>query len=205
MNKDLMAYALDFVSFLLQTIEYEELLNINEIILFGSVSRGVATKKSDVDIFINVFKKNKGFEKKVSVATKKFYESDLFKRYWQLRYVENEIKCIVGKLKEWTELEPSIIANGIVLWGKYRGMLKGRTDIIVYWDKIKGESRRVLLSKKIYGYKYKNKKYTGLIEETEARKLGANCIIVPSEHFQRFSKVFKDFEITIKMIYVTRL
>ena len=49
--KELIAYESSFISFILGKIEVEE------IILFGSVARGEADKNSDVDLFFNVLNK----------------------------------------------------------------------------------------------------------------------------------------------------
>jgi len=46
LNKELIAYAASFISFILPKID------VDEIILFGSVSREEATKESDVDLFL---------------------------------------------------------------------------------------------------------------------------------------------------------
>src|SRR3990167_7304033 len=54
MNSKLISYAMDFSSFLIQKIKEKE--KIRNIILFGSVSRDEANKKSDIDIFIDLIK-----------------------------------------------------------------------------------------------------------------------------------------------------
>jgi len=205
MDKEIIAYAGHFVSFLLQNIEKKALENIKEIILFGSAARGDASKASDVDIFINVFREDKTTEKPVQAIVKKFYASAQFKGYWKLLGVENEIKCIVGKLEKWKELEPSIISNGLLLYGKYTGLAKGKAFVLVYWGKVRPESKRVLLSKKLYGYAYKNKKYQGFLESAEAVKLGSNCLLVPLENSKAVMQVFKDLKVQARTIHVSRI
>jgi len=205
MNRELLAYAGHFVSFLLQNIEQKTLENIKEIILFGSVARGEAGKASDVDIFINVFRGDKATEKPIQAIVKKFYASAQFKGYWKLIGVENEIKCIVGRLEKWKELEPSIISNGVLLYGKYTGLAKGKAFVLVYWGKAKPESKRVLLSKKLYGYAYKGREYSGLLESAEATKLGSNCLLVPLENSKGVMQVFKDLKVQARTIHVSRI
>ncbi len=52
MNQDtLIAYALDFSSFLIDTAKVTD--KIKRIMLFGSVARGDFTKESDIDLFID--------------------------------------------------------------------------------------------------------------------------------------------------------
>ena len=56
MNRELVAYALDFTSFLLDRLPERTIQSIKSIILFGSVARGTADKDSDIDLFIDVLK-----------------------------------------------------------------------------------------------------------------------------------------------------
>ena len=202
MTEELIAYATDFVSFLLQNLKgYKS--NIRNIILFGSVARGDAGKNSDVDIFINLFKTSDTTESRIAKIKKEFFESKKFKEYWKLLYIENEINCKVGNLDEWGDLKPSVVANGIILYGKYEEGVKGKNAVLFYWDKVKPEATRVQLSKKIFGYTYNGKKYTGLLEETDGIKLGTNCILVPLDSVERASEVFKKLGITPKTLYVS--
>ena len=48
---ELISYAMDFVSFFMQNSK--NLDRINTIILFGSVARGEANKKSDIDLLVD--------------------------------------------------------------------------------------------------------------------------------------------------------
>ena len=118
--------------------------------------------------------------------------------------IDNPVKCITGRLEKWKDLKPSIIANGIVLYSKYSGLLKGKNYVIIYWDKVKPETKRVFLSKKLFGYTYKGKTYEGISKVTDIQKLGTNCILVPLESVQKVSKIFKDLKITMKSIHVSR-
>ena len=69
MNPDLIAYAMDFSSFLIQKTSGEKIKNI---ILFGSVARGEAGKESDVDLFIDVTKTNPALEKSIRNSSDTF-------------------------------------------------------------------------------------------------------------------------------------
>ena len=205
MNREIIAYAEHFVSFLIQNIEEKTLDNINEVILFGSAARGDADKGSDVDIFVNILREDRVTERAVSSLVKKFYSSQAFRGYWKLIGIENEIRCITGRLGKWKELEPSIVSDGLMLYGKYTGLTKGKAFVLVYWNKVKPESKRVLLSKKLYGYTYKNKKYHGLQESAEAVKLGSNCLLVPLETSKAILRIFKDLQVQTRTIHVSRL
>lgn len=199
--KKLVAYAQDFVSFLALNLTDKELQNVNNIILFGSAARDEASNDSDIDIFIDIA--GKPFEKRVSRIIDDFYKSILFKKYWKLLGVENEIKCIVGRLEKWRDLKTSIIADGIILYGKYKAVTEGKLAVVFYWNKVSSESKRVLLSKKIYGYAYKGKKYKGLLEIYSGKKLSTNCILVKLEHAKTFLKTFRELKIPVKMLHIS--
>lgn len=207
MNKKLVAFAEDFVSFLLQEMENKQLSNVKEIILFGSVARGEATKKSDVDIFIDIIKEEKTLGRSIPFIIENFYRSSMFKKYWRLMGVDNEIKCVVGKLDTWEDLKPSIISDGIILFGKYSGTVKkgGKSFVIITWDKVKPESKRVFLSKKLYGYSMNDKQYRGILEGTGTTKLGSSCLFVPIENSKQVLETIKNLDVRFKTIHVSRL
>ncbi len=204
MNKELVAYAYGFVSYLMQNMDRQMLLNIKDIILFGSAARGEAGKDSDVDIFVNVVRDDKKTADAVSRSIGGFYKTEAF-RMWKLMGIENEIKCVTGRLEEWKDLKTSIMANGITLYGKYKALTKGSRSVVIYWGKVKPESKRVLLSKKLYGYNYKGKGYKGLLEVTKSVKLGGNCIVAPMDNCQMVFDMFRQLEIKPKVIYISRL
>ena len=94
----MLSYASYFVSFILNKIKHAE--NIERIIFFGSAARGEADKESDIDIFIEIKKKNKKIEKEIMKITENFYESReaaLFKT----KGIENNFDIKIGTLKEW--------------------------------------------------------------------------------------------------------
>ncbi len=193
------SYASYFVSYLLFNLKNSD--NISKIILFGSVAKGEADKKSDVDIFIEVKKKTKKFEREIEKIIDNFYKSRealIFKS----RKIDNKINIIVGKLDEWKDLKKSIESTGIVLYGAYvsSGKLKGRKYAIFFWDKI-GKNRGAFLNK-IYGFSSKKKKYKGLIEILKGRKLGKSSIMIPVEHINEIMKLLKHYKVNSKIIEV---
>ncbi len=181
MNYKLIAYAQDFTAFLIQNLDKESNKIIN-IVLFGSVVRGQASKESDIDIFIDVT--DKKIERKIMDIREKFYQSYKSKSYWNLLGVKNEIHCLVGKLKEWKSLQRSIISDGITLFGKYHAEVK--TEQWYLFMITQGKSRKMNLSfwRTMYGYKQmiEKKKYVkeGLLKEYEGIKLARGVVIVPA-------------------------
>lgn len=174
----MMGYASYFVAYLLKHVHNRE--NIARIVLFGSAARSEATKESDIDLFIEVKKKNAKFEREVNEIKNRFYgsrEAALFK----VEGVGNIFSIKIGKLKEWKDLYRSIASSGIVLFGPYeaREMPSGSKHFaIIYWDSI-GINRGALLNK-LYGFSVGKKEYEGFIKKVGGRKIGKSCILVPA-------------------------
>ena len=198
MNSNLISYALDFASFLMQNISNKE--KIRNIVLFGSVAREEADKESDIDIFIDIVKENKETENEIQKILNKFENSTKFKNYWKLLNIKNEIKLMIGELDKWTDLKPSIIANGVSLYGKFKLEIKdGKHKVFFIWENVKPNSKRVLFNKQLFGYKQNQKFYKGLLQKYKAEKLGKGCIIVDLEYSNIFHRLFKKYKITVKI------
>lgn len=192
----LISYAADFVSFILS--RQKTYKRINEVILFGSVARGETGENSDVDIFVNT-PEEKTVEPEIETAKKEFYESVKFKKYWKLLGIENDIRCVVGKLEKWTDLKSSILLDGIVLYGKYKESAeKTKMFAIFDWRAIKPETKRALFNKRMFGYKQKGKFYEGLLKKTDGQKLD-NSVLVPIENSKDMLKLFRDMNISVKI------
>ncbi len=203
MSSKLIAYALDFSSFLLQKIKDKN--EIKNIILFGSVTREEASNSSDIDIFIDLIKEKKSIEEEISNLLKKFYDSTKYKNYWHPLGVNNQINLIVGELDKWKELKPSIIANGITLYGKFKSDIKGELKVFFIWENVQPNSSRVLFNKQMFGYKQKDKFYAGLIQKYNGERLGKGCILVPIEQSNVFHNLFKKYKIAVKIKKVAEM
>lgn len=190
-SDDLIAYAMDLASYLIQNIEEKN--DIKSIILFGSAARGDYGKNSDVDIFIDT--NNKEIEKISWKIVSDFYKSVKFTKYWKLLGIKNEISLKVGELDKW-ELKDSVISDGITLYGKYVSKTK-TMPFTLFELKIKGKRKdKIRIWRKLYGYKQKvnNKTYESisLIKELNGRKFGKATFIVPVEHTQKIIKYLKE-------------
>jgi len=199
MNYKLIAYAQDFASFLTQNFKNAD--KIKNIILFGSVARGDAGKESDVDLFIETDEKQ---EQEINKIKEKFYESIKFKKYWELFGIKNEINLSVGNLKDWGDLNRSIISNGIILFGKYKSDVK--TNPYVLFSITPGENRNKNISvwRELYGYSQKvnNKIYKkeGLIKEYNGEKLANGVVIVPVDYSNKLSNFLKNNKFSFKLV-----
>lgn len=198
MGSKLIAYAQDFASFLLEKTNFRP--QIRAIILFGSVAREEAGKESDVDIFIDLIKENKVAEKEFAEINNRFLKSTKYKNYWQPQAIENPIKITSGILDQWKELHPSLIANGLILFGKYMPITKrGRHIALFTWENIKPNAKRVLFNKQVFGYRQNKKLYEGRLQKFNGERLGKGCITIPLEHSTFFLKLFRKFKITVKI------
>ncbi|MBS3079139.1 nucleotidyltransferase domain-containing protein [Candidatus Pacearchaeota archaeon] len=195
----MISYSMDFTSFLIQNLNQKNIEKIKSIILFGSVARGESGRESDVDIFVDLISDNKPFEEQINKISEKFFDSIKFTKYWSLMGIKNEFQVISGKLNDW-KLKNSMPGNSIILYQKYSPKLeKGSNRVVLSWDSNKNNSLRVMLNKTIFGYNYYGKRYKGLLEVYNGKKLGANVIIIPSEHLNLFIKEFHRFKISVKI------
>lgn len=193
------AYASYFVSFLLSN--FRDIGNIEKIILFGSVARNEAAKDSDIDLFVET---DENLDVKISRIKEDFYNSIKTKKYWALFNVKNEINCSIGKLKDWKELERSIIFNGILLYGKYSGKIKTKPYYLFTISQTKDRNKNISLWRKLYGYKQKvnNKSYEskGLIHEYNGKKLSRATFMMPSRYSGSIIKILKENKIKYELI-----
>lgn len=197
MKSKLIAYAIDFTSFLIQKTKHKD--KIKNIILFGSVAREEANVESDIDLFIDVLDKEK-IEKELNGILNNFFDSSKYKNYWKPLGIQNEIKLSIGNLNKWKELKPSIISNGILLYGKFKPETKeGKHKTFFIWENIKPNSKRVLFNKQLFGYRQNNKFYLGLLQKYEGERLGKGCIIAPLDYSKIFHNLFKKHKITVKI------
>lgn len=176
--------------------------DIERIVLFGSVARDMATKESDVDIFIEVRKKTKRFVREINEIKEKFYksrEATLFK----IKSIQNEFNIKIGDLKDWPDLEKSIMSIGIVLYGKYETRKlprKVNNEIIIYWEGI-SKNRGAFLNK-LYGFKVKEKYYRGILDKYNGRKLGRSCIMIPVKYKEKIFELIKYHKVKAKNLEV---
>lgn len=194
MKNKLLAYAVDFASFLLERVKVDY---IKSIILFGFVARGEASNKSDIDIFVDVAGP---INKEVKRVKADFLKSKRYNDYWLLKGVKNKLNIIVGKLDEWQELKNSIISNGIVLYGKFEETpKKGVHKCVFSWENVKPEPNRVLLSKRLFGYKKGKKNYEGLVDKYKGERIGKGTISMPLTSSNVFLKLFRNMKIPVKI------
>lgn len=196
MNKKLLSYAIDFVSFFLERVGIEKIVRV---IVFGSVARGEADSDSDVDLFVETVN-NLNIEKDVEKIKDGFFSSVRFRNYWELKGIKNDIKIIFGKLDKWKDIKNSVISNGFLLYGKYESIPRNAVHKTIFsWEKIKPESKRVLLFKRLFGYKAEKKEYKGLLSKHGGERLSKGSILVPNKYSNIFMKLFKEMKVAVRI------
>jgi len=192
------SYASAFASYLLKELKEPKI--IKSIILFGSSARNEATKESDIDLFIETEKRDKNFEKKINQLVQDFYSTREYLQF-KIKGIENPLHLIIGKLNEWKELKKSIESTGIVLYGQYLSSeISGKKHILISWDNIK-KNRGAFLNK-LYGFKTKDKKYIGLIEKYNGKKIGKSSLIVPIENKDEIFELIKKYKADAKILEI---
>ena len=201
MNYKLIAFAEDFVSFLLQNLRNKG-DKIKQIILFGSVARGDEGKESDIDLFIDT--EDAALEPAVRQISEQFYQSIKLKKYWQLFGVKREINCSVGKIEEWGDLERSLIVDGIILFGRCQWPVFIKLFCLFWVIFCWSWSKSLSVWWVLYGYKQKvkKKKYikVGMIRECGGEKLGKGIFIVPAERTSKIILFLKKKKFSYKMM-----
>ena len=177
---NLIAYAMAFSSYLIQSLKREA--SVQNIVLFGSVARGDFDSKSDIDIFVDT---KEDIEKEVSDILDSFYNSIIYKNYWKLLGINNDLSVKVGDISRW-ELRRSIISHGISLFSKYREDIGGKLFSMFIIDVGGKRNQKLKIWRKIYGYRQrvKGKEYSakGLLDELDAKRIGPAVFILPIEN-----------------------
>jgi predicted nucleotidyltransferase len=204
-SEKLIAYAMDYVSFLIENIEQSLLKGIKSIVLFGSVARKEATENSDIDLFIELFneKNAEKIDQKTLDLLDKFLNSSKVKKYWELMGINLPFSLKIGTEDTWKSLIPSLLEDGITIFQKYvPEKLTGKHYTLFTWENIKPAYNRTFLYKKIFGYTQNEVHYPGLLDNFSGKKIGKGSILVPIEHQKNFMELFKKHGVTVKVFDV---
>lgn len=197
-------YAIVSAHFIMASIR-EWLGRINSIILFGSVAQGTGTKSSDVDIFFDTDiseKQRIKLRSNIRKAISQFRLSQEALKF-KMRGVCNEINFFIGKLDDWEDLQRSIAATGIVLYGRYTKITSKsglKHYLLIFWEGA-GKRRGAFLNK-LYGYKVKGTRYKGLIQRCRGIKIGKSAAMINIAYKDRFFETLEEYGINYKVIEV---
>jgi len=183
--------------------------NVKTILLFGSVAKGEADKRSDVD-FLVVFDTTKNKFKD---------ENKIFSLSQELGRKYDKTVQVVFSNRNFDKLErkfiETVLREGIILYGNLPSV---RTDklllepysIFDFEASKLDKSNRNKLDRILKGYetkkKYKSKLYKssseGLIKKYESKKLGPSSFIVSFKNSNIFEELFRNFKIKYKKLDV---
>jgi len=193
-NNNHIAYTMDFASYLVSKIA-----KIDRIILHGSMARGDFNDKSDVDLFIDTREKNS--EKQIKKAEENYLKTDKYKR-WSLKGYSYPFSLIVGRLdsSEWKDLKRAIANTGIILYGKYIASTeKTHQYVLISFEGIKPESKRISVYRKLFGFTQEKKQYVGLASKARALKIGKGALLVPLPYAKEVMNYFYEKKAAIKV------
>ena len=204
---DLVSYAYDFVSYLILQPSIKK-YPISRIILFGSVARNDYTKKSDIDMFIDMpnLGKINLLPREIEKIKTNFFESERMKK-WSRLNIANNFNITAGKLKEkkWDDLRRSMQSHAVLIWAKFFDIAKKdlKSYALIKWKTgVKNINKRINTARKLYGYKQKGRVYKGLLEETNAQLIGKGVALVPTEHINMFRELFSNLNVEYNIVDV---
>ena len=191
------AFALDLVSFFVQKLPEEDLASISSIVLFGSSARREAAPDSDLDLFVETDRET-SLRSQMKTLQEEFLSSVKVTRYWALLATPPEIQLVIGRAQDHEHLAAGLLADGIVLYGRYRGIEARSTPMVLMtWTLGKRPGTQTNLYRNLYGYRARGKSYPGLVARFRARKLNPGSLLVPLEAAAEFRKLFRSYKVRV--------
>ena len=166
------------------------------IILFGSMVRDEADKRSDIDLLL-VF----------NCENPKSYLSEITSIITKLK-PHREIKPTITNLSDFDEeFLQTVMREGKLLWGKViistDNLLLKPYRLISYELTNLKPSKKVKISRLIHGYEskkivkgdIKNYKYTGLKEKYDVIMISKNTLLLPEKYSKNFLNNLKKYHV----------
>ena len=196
----LLAYAQSFLSFVFSDKQLWRPQKIKSVILFGSVARGDFRKESDIDIFFEVVNEKdiESVRKSIETLLLQFSKSELQKQ-WILRGIKNEIKPFVSTLDKTTDLQKSLVADGIVLFGEYKKDTKLSHYMLFTFNPIEDKNKRYRIDRYLFGRREKGREKEGIVKEVVGIKIDSRTFIIPSQQSLDISSKLKKEKINFKI------
>lgn len=192
------ALAMDLVSYILETLTAKEVAAIRSMVLFGSSARREADEDSDIDLYLETL--DRAIERPARRAIDEFRASIKVSKYWKLMGEIPPIQLVVGTTEEVQALLPALLADGICLYGTYRGPKPtGEPMVLITWSQVPSHNAMTNLYRRLHGYKARGKKYPGLLERHRAQKLNRGCLLVPLESAREFEGLFRELSVRARV------
>lgn len=202
-----LAYAVDFVSYLLQHLSPRELVTLQLVAAFGSAARGDTTPESDVDLFFQT-SNVAALERKLEQVLADFQASTRVRDYWRPLGVRLPISVKVGRSPSAFAAIPDALAeHGKVLYAPYRATAprprERQRGVIFAWENIDRPSARANIQRNLFGYESHGKRYPGLVATLGGRRLTKGAIWIPLEHLVTVERLFRKNRVTCRMMRVS--
>lgn len=68
---------------------------------------------------------------------------------------------------------------------------------LFFWENVSPEVTRVILNKKLFGYKANGKIYSGIVQKFGCVRLGKGCISVPVSNLKSVLEIFKGLNVQV--------
>src|SRR3989344_4006441 len=184
MNKNnLISYALSFTSFRIDRIE------VDNIILFGSVANNTFDKESDIDLFVDTDEKNEKKVRSILELYKKTKEHEKFK----ISGIKNELSLKIGSLNKWKDLESSIISEGITLYGHFQSQPNQLKHMRLFILNMERTDRKIKVKmwRKLYGYNQKVGEKIYISQGLVDKNIGRGAFLVKIINSQKVVKFLR--------------
>lgn len=200
MRPELVPYAIDFVSFLMQMLSRDERQLVRRVLLFGSAARGDTHRSSDVDLFLDTDHAVR-LEPRVRGLVADFEASIKVTRYWQLVGVRAPLSVQVAALDPWSSLHLALLKDGLVLYGPYTELTPslGPGRALISWRDVPDRATRTNLYRSLYGYTSRSRRYPGHLEKARADSVSKGAALVPLATLATFQAVFRKLKVPLKM------
>ena len=90
--------------------------------------------------------------------------------------------------------------TGIILYGKYKGEVeKINQYVMLSFENIKPEKKRVAIYRKLFGFNTGEEKYVGLVKKVAGVRIGKGVIIVPVDLVKKIIEYLKEKKVAFKV------
>ena len=180
-----------------------------EVILFGSVARGEADRRSDIDILVVLDQKGKPkLEEHEEISEIALEVGREFDANISLILSDREFSSMDEYFVE------SVLSEGKVIYAREARIAEKEWlrpwYILSYSLKELPHSDKMRIKKIFYGKEVKSKhgnrvyihRYKGLLEEVGGASLGRGCIIFPAKFVEEFEEVLKKYKVKYRKMLV---
>ncbi len=181
-REELIAKSYAWLSYLFQDGRIKD--KVRRIYLFGSVARNDFDETSDIDLFIDVEKKNEaGVQKSVQRSRARFLNIEGEK--WRLKGRGQELVVKVGFPDEW-ELKSALEREGILLYSS-TAESKFQKYVLFSLAPISSPAKRIKIIRALWGRKEQGYIIPGLVQRCGGRIISSRVFLVPSQALKEVS------------------